>query len=123
VDRRRPAVLGTGGGRGAHRAAPRPAIETLRSLPPEEHLDLAFIDADKEGYAGYYEEILARLRPGGLVVVDNVLWGGRVVDPEAPADDAYGSAIKAFNDLVAGDERVEVVMLPLADGVTLARKR
>ncbi len=100
-----------------------PAIETLRSLPPEEHLDLAFIDADKEGYAGYYEEILARLRPGGLVVVDNVLWGGRVVDPEAPADDAYGSAIKAFNDLVAGDERVEVVMLPLADGVTLARKR
>jgi len=100
-----------------------PAIETLRALPEEADLDLAFIDADKEGYPGYWEEIVRRLRPGGLVLVDNVLWGGRVVDPEAVAGDGHGVAVAAFNDLVAADGRVDAVMLPLADGVTLARKR
>lgn len=100
-----------------------PAIDTLRSLAPDEVLDLAFIDADKGSYPEYYEEILTRLRPGGVVAVDNVLWGGRVVDREAVATaDEHGAAILAFNDLVAADDRVEAVMLPLADGVTLARK-
>jgi caffeoyl-CoA O-methyltransferase len=98
-----------------------PAAETLRSLPREETIDLAFIDADKPGYPVYYEEILARLRPNGLVLVDNVLWDGRVVQPDA--DDDNTRAIRAFNDMVAADDRVEVVMLPIADGLTLCRKR
>ncbi|MCL4294066.1 MAG: O-methyltransferase [Acidimicrobiia bacterium] len=100
-----------------------PAADTLRALPADEPLDLAFIDADKENYSLYYEEIVRRLRPDGLVIVDNVLWSGRVVGPGAPADDAHGAAIMAFNDLVAGDDRVDAVMLPIADGLTLARRR
>jgi len=100
-----------------------PAVETLRSFPagPETAWDLAFIDADKAGYPLYWEEILVRLRPGGLVMVDNVLWSGRVVDPSATDDDT--EAIRTFNDLVAADERVDAVMLPVSDGLTLARKR
>jgi caffeoyl-CoA O-methyltransferase len=98
-----------------------PAAETLRALPDREEWDLAFIDADKGNYAVYYEEILKRLRRGGLILADNVLWSGRVVDPAA--DDEQTRAIRAFNDLVAKDDRVERVMLPVADGLTLARKR
>jgi caffeoyl-CoA O-methyltransferase len=98
-----------------------PAADTLRALPAEESYDLAFIDADKGNYRTYYEEVLARLRPNGAILVDNVLWGGRVLDPKADDDDT--KAIKAFNDFVASDERVDVVMLPLADGLTIARKR
>jgi caffeoyl-CoA O-methyltransferase len=98
-----------------------PAAETLRALPEREEWDLAFIDADKGGYAVYYAEILKRLRPGGLILADNVLWSGRVVDPAA--DDEQTRAIRAFNDLVARDDRVERVMLPVADGLTLIRKR
>lgn len=98
-----------------------PALETLRALPEEESIDLAFIDADKGNYANYYEELLARLRPGGVILVDNVLWGGSVVEPNP--DDPNREAIRAFNDKVASDERVDCVMLPLADGLTLARKR
>jgi len=98
-----------------------PAAQTLRALPEAPLYDLAFIDADKGSYPLYYEEILKRLRPGGLVVVDNVLWMGRVADPAAA--DEHTSAIRAFNDLVARDARVDCVMLPLADGVTLLRKR
>jgi caffeoyl-CoA O-methyltransferase len=98
-----------------------PALDTLRSLPTDPDVDLAFIDADKGSYVDYYEELLVRLRPGGLVVVDNVLWSGRVLDPDA--DDADTVALRAFNDRVAADPRVEVVMLPVADGLTLARKR
>jgi caffeoyl-CoA O-methyltransferase len=97
-----------------------PGADTLRSLPQEESIDLAFIDADKPGYAVYYEEILSRLRPNGVLLVDNVLWGGRVVDPDAGDDNT--KAIKAFNDLVAADGRVEAVMLPISDGLTLIRK-
>ena len=98
-----------------------PALDTLQSLPAEPSVDLAFIDADKAGYAGYYEELLARLRPGGLILVDNVLWSGRVVDPDANDDDTL--ALRAFNDLVAADGRVDCVMLPVADGLSLIRKR
>jgi caffeoyl-CoA O-methyltransferase len=98
-----------------------PAIETLRALPQTPHLDLAFIDADKGGYLDYYEEILARLRPGGLILVDNVLWAGSVIDPAK--DDDNTLAIRRFNDHVAADDRVDVVMLPISDGLTLARKK
>ncbi|MDQ1481252.1 MAG: caffeoyl-CoA O-methyltransferase [Actinomycetota bacterium] len=98
-----------------------PGADTLRSLPQEETIDLAFIDADKPSYAVYYEEILTRLRPNGVLLVDNVLWSGRVVDPDA--DDDNTKAIKAFNDMVAADDRVEAVMLPIADGLTICRKK
>lgn len=96
-----------------------PAAERLRELPAEPHLDLSFIDADKTGYPAYWEEIVPRTRPGGLIVVDNVLRDGRVL---APRDDS-DKAIVHFNDIAARDERVEVVMLPIADGLTLARRR
>ena len=98
-----------------------PAAETLRALPREETIDLGFIDADKPGYPVYYEELLARLRPNGVLLVDNVLWGGRVTQDDA--DDDNTKAIKAFNDMVAADERVEAVMLPISDGLTLCRKK
>jgi caffeoyl-CoA O-methyltransferase len=98
-----------------------PAAETLRALPEETVFDFAFIDADKAGYLTYYEEILKRLRPGGLIVVDNVLWHGDVVRPEV-ADEST-QAIRQFNDHVAADGRVDAVMIPVSDGLTLARKR
>jgi caffeoyl-CoA O-methyltransferase len=98
-----------------------PAIETLRALPREPHLDLAFIDADKTSYIDYYEEILTRLRPGGLILADNVLWAGNVVNPEAK--DANTEAIRRFNDHVVADRRVDSVMLPISDGLTFARKK
>ena len=98
-----------------------PAIETLRALPADAVIDLAFIDADKPSYAAYYEELLARLRPGGLIVVDNVLWDGNVLKPEMQDENTL--AIRAFNDMVAGDERVDRVMLAVSDGLTLLCKR
>lgn len=98
-----------------------PALETLRALPDEQVFDLAFIDADKVNYAGYYEEVLRRLRPNGVILVDNVLWSGAVIDPQR--DDADTNAIRAFNDMVAADDRVDTVMLPVADGLTLLRRR
>ena len=98
-----------------------PGADTLRALPTDETIDLAFIDADKPSYPVYYEEILTRLRPNGVLLVDNVLWDGRVVRPDA--DDENTRAIRAFNDMVAADARVEVVMLPIADGLTLCRKK
>jgi caffeoyl-CoA O-methyltransferase len=96
------------------------AAETLRALPETEQFDLGFIDADKPSYPVYYEEILKRLRPGGLILVDNVLWSGNVVRPEA--QDPSTIAIRAFNDRVAADPRVDCSLLPLADGLTLLRK-
>ncbi len=98
-----------------------PAAETLRGLPEGEWVDLAFIDADKPNYLAYYEELLARLRPGGLILLDNVLWFGAVLNPDDTSENTV--AIRAVNDFVAGDERVEAVMLAVADGLTLARKR
>ena len=97
-----------------------PAIETLRALPAEPWIDLVFIDADKGGYLAYWEELVPRVRPGGVLLVDNVLQSGRVLEP---AGDANATAVHAFNDRVLADERVDVVMLPLADGVTMARRR
>jgi caffeoyl-CoA O-methyltransferase len=96
-----------------------PAAERLTELPPEPTVDLAFIDADKSSYPTYWAELVPRMRPGGVIVVDNVLRGGRVVAP-ASADDR---AIIEFNDAVRDDERVDAVLLPLADGITIARKR
>jgi len=98
-----------------------PAIETLRALPADPPIDLAFIDADKPGYVEYYEEIVARLRPGGVVLLDNVLWSGVVADPTNTDENTV--AIRAVNDRVAADDRVEAVVLPIADGLTIARKR
>jgi len=98
-----------------------PALDTLRALPREEAFDLAFIDADKPNYPNYYEEVLTRLRPNGAILVDNVLWMGAVVNPDA--DDEGTIAIRAFNDMVAADERVDTAMLAISDGLTLIRKR
>ena len=97
-----------------------PAVETLSRLPDDATIDIAFIDADKTNYANYYEQIVRRVRPNGLILVDNVLWAGRVVDPSDTAEDT--EAIRAFNDLVAADSRVDVVMLPVSDGLTLVRR-
>jgi caffeoyl-CoA O-methyltransferase len=97
-----------------------PALETLALLPADESFDLAFVDADKVSYSAYYNELLPRLRPGGVLIVDNTLWDGRVLDPAV--DDPDTVAIRAFNDLVATDPRVRVVVLPIGDGVTVIQK-
>lgn len=97
------------------------ARDLLPHLPTEPHLDLVFIDADKTGYPDYWRELVPRMRPGGLIVVDNVFQGGRVVDPAEQGESV--TAIRAFNRQVRDDDRVEVVMLPIADGLTLARRR
>ena len=98
-----------------------PGIETLQSLEPVEQFDFAFIDADKPGYHSYYEEILLRLRPGGLILLDNMLQGGRVVDPSATDDSV--SAIRSLNETIRDDSRVSVVLLPIGDGVSVVQKR
>lgn len=97
-----------------------PGLETLRSLPADEIFDFAFIDADKTGYANYYEEVLQRLRPGGLILLDNMLQGGRVVDPAS--NDESVVAIRSLNDAIAVDPRVKVVLLPIGDGVSVVQK-
>jgi caffeoyl-CoA O-methyltransferase len=98
-----------------------PAAETLAALPDEPTIDFAFVDADKESYPTYYEELVSRLRPGGLVLLDNVLLGGRVFDDAEAGERVV--AMRAVNDRVAADDRVDVVMLPIRDGVTVARRR
>jgi len=101
-----------------------PGVEGLDGLLAEGAagtVDFAFVDADKVSYPLYHERLMDLLRPGGLVAYDNVLWGGAVVDPAA--DDADTRAIRALNDSLATDERVDVSMVPIADGLTLARKR
>jgi caffeoyl-CoA O-methyltransferase len=94
-----------------------PALETLKTL--QGPFDLAFIDADKTNYSAYYDAVLPLLRTGGLLVADNTLWSGRVLNPQSPDD----HAIVAFNDKVAADPRVEKVLLTVRDGMMLALKR
>jgi caffeoyl-CoA O-methyltransferase len=96
-----------------------PALETIATLPGP--FDLVFIDADKTSYSAYFEATLAKLSPDGVILVDNVLWSGRVLDPAVVDPDT--AAIKAFNDQVLADDRVEVVMLTVRDGVSLIRHR
>lgn len=98
-----------------------PALDTLRALPRNEPIDLAFIDADKTSYRAYYEELLPRLSPNGVIVFDNVLWMGAVVDPTNTSDDTV--AIRELNDFLVRDQRVDAVMLPVSDGITLVRRR
>ena len=101
----------------------RPALETLDELLANGQagaFDFAFIDADKENYGNYYERALQLLRPGGLMAIDNVLWSGNVIDPQSQDKDTR--AIRAFNQQLAKDERVQISMLPIADGLTLAWK-
>ncbi len=101
-----------------------PALQTLESLlrsGQEGSFDFAFLDADKENYPAYYEQILRLLRPGGLIAIDNVFWGGDIVRPDV--DDGPVRAVRTLNERIAVDERVSVSMVPIADGLTLARKR
>jgi caffeoyl-CoA O-methyltransferase len=95
-----------------------PALDTINALPARTTFDFVFIDADKENYVNYYEAVLPRLRPGGLIAADNTLWSGRVLEPKDKSD----HAIVAFNAHVARDPRVEHVLLSVRDGVMLVRK-
>jgi caffeoyl-CoA O-methyltransferase len=97
-----------------------PGLETLRSLPAGEQFDFAFIDADKTGYAQYYAEVLTRLRPGGLILLDNMLQGGHVADDLV--NDESVAAIRSLNDAIAADPRVKVVLIPVGDGVSFVQK-
>jgi predicted O-methyltransferase YrrM len=101
-----------------------PAVTTLQSLVNDgltEHFDFAFIDADKEQYNNYYELCLKLIRPNGLIVIDNTLWSGNVIDPSA--QDVDTNAIRALNLKLKDDARVDLSLLPVADGLTLLRKR
>ncbi|MDA8368559.1 MAG: O-methyltransferase [Nocardiopsaceae bacterium] len=98
-----------------------PALDTLRALPEEPQFDLAFIDADKEGYVGYWDELVPRIRPGGALLVDNTLSHGRVIDPSETSAPVQG--IRDFNDHALADDRVDLVLLPIGDGLTLAHKK
>jgi caffeoyl-CoA O-methyltransferase len=97
-----------------------PALESLRAMEPAERFDFAFIDADKTEYVDYFEETLIRLRPDGLIMLDNTLRGGSVVEP---GDSEAALVTAGLNDQLAKDERVDVALLGFADGITLARKR
>ena len=97
-----------------------PALDTLRALPAGAWLDLAFIDADRAGLTGYWDELVQRLRPGGVILVDNVLLHGRVLDPEP---DAEARAVRQLNEHALADDRVALAMLPISDGLTVARRR
>ncbi len=101
-----------------------PALETLDSLIESgqaETFDFAFVDADKANYSNYYDRALKLLRPGGLMAIDNVLWSGRIADPQST--DKIVQTMRIFNQKVAQDDRVQVSLLPLGDGITLALKK
>jgi caffeoyl-CoA O-methyltransferase len=98
-----------------------PAMRTLTALPEQELFDLAFIDADKEGYLGYWRQVVPRVRAGGLIMVDNTFSHGRVID--AGNDSPLVIAVRDLNDHAAADDRVDLVMVPIGDGLTLARKK
>jgi caffeoyl-CoA O-methyltransferase len=95
-----------------------PAAERLAELPDEPHLDLVFIDADKEGYQTYWNALVPRVRQNGVILVDNTLWSGEVVDKQSDS----ARIIADFNDMTLADKRVELVILPILDGLTMARK-
>ena len=97
-----------------------PALDTLRAMERSEQFDFAFIDADKTEYIDYFEETLARLRPSGLILIDNTLRDGTVLDP---GDSKSARVTAELNDRLATDERVDVALLGLADGITMVRKR
>ncbi|HEY7690439.1 MAG TPA: class I SAM-dependent methyltransferase, partial [Dongiaceae bacterium] len=97
------------------------SLEAMLAGGAKGKVDFAFIDADKTNYSRYYDLVLELLRPGGLVAIDNVLWGGDVADPKITNDDT--TAIRAVNKKVHGDQRVDVSLVPIGDGLTLARKR
>jgi caffeoyl-CoA O-methyltransferase len=94
-----------------------PALDTLAALPADATFDVAFIDADKSNYANYYEALLPRMRPGGVILVDNTLWSRQVLDEGASERDTV--ALRAFNRMVADDPRVRCVIVPMGDGVTV----
>jgi caffeoyl-CoA O-methyltransferase len=96
------------------------AAQTLGALPADETFDLAFIDADKTGYVRYWDSVVPRIRSGGVILVDNTLSNGRVVDSASTEESVRG--IRAFNDHALADPRVELVLLPIGDGLTMARK-
>jgi caffeoyl-CoA O-methyltransferase len=96
-----------------------PALQALRRLPETPHVDFAYVDADKSGYPAYYDALVPRVRPGGLLVLDNMLLGERVLDPQ----DDRSRTITALNERIAADDRVESVLLGLSDGVTVALRR
>jgi caffeoyl-CoA O-methyltransferase len=101
-----------------------PAVETLDGLLADGQagtFDFAFVDADKDSYRAYYERCLALVRPGGLILFDNTLWGGEVADPEASGTGL--EEIRAVNSLLHQDDRIDLSFLPISDGLTLARKR
>lgn len=95
-----------------------PAIETLRALPEEPTFDFGYLDADKTGYPDYYEELISRMTSGGVLAIDNVFMGGRIVKPE----DEGTVAMARLNDRIMEDDRVDSVMLGMADGITLVRR-
>jgi caffeoyl-CoA O-methyltransferase len=98
-----------------------PAAETLAALPHDPPIDLAFVDADKEGYPTYLELLAERLRPGGVIAVDNTLWGGAVADPSVT--DETTQLLRDLNDGLVTDERFDTTLLPLGDGLTLLHRR
>ena len=98
-----------------------PAMDTLRSLPPEPAVDLAFIDADKSSYIAYYEELVRRLSARGVILVDNALWDGHVANPDQT--DPTTEQLRAFNAHVVADERVLVALLPVGDGLSMITRR
>ncbi|MFD3809105.1 O-methyltransferase [Streptomyces sp. NPDC058611] len=97
-----------------------PALDTLRAMPADEHIDLAYVDADKQSQIAYWEELVPRLRPGGLIVTDNTLYHGTVLDESATG---AAAGVRAYNDHVAADPRMDSVLLAISDGLTLSRKR
>ncbi|MEW2177185.1 O-methyltransferase [Streptomyces sp. NPDC005406] len=97
-----------------------PALDTLRAMPAEPHIDFAYLDADKGNYIAYWEELVPRMRQGGVITTDNVLFHGGVTNPHATGDTA---AIREFNNHVSADPRMDSVMLTVSDGLTLSRKR
>lgn len=103
-----------------------PADDTLRELPDETSVDIAFLDADKDNYETYYHRIVPMLRPGALLLVDNILFNGYVLDPALAEEgimQTSATALRYFNAMLAADRRMEAVALPIADGLTIARKK